>query len=301
MIASRVSAAHERCSHGGVRVHFPRYWAKATDRAEDSSGEDIELACWRWSDVSLAEAQELALEAARALVQTFVTTGRPPDKYGYSDRPLREPVLREIKGSDGAVVAAVTRNAQGCEVLNTTSAMFIDIDFDAQGAPSLFRRVIQLFRSEQPEVPGLARAQSFLNDHPGWGMRVYRTAAGLRILVTHAPIDSDSELADEVLREMCADPLYRRLCAVQKSYRARLTPKHWRCDAEEPPTAWPFEDDRKEEAFERWEQGYRDKSRGHAVCKLIHKLGSTTVHPEIQPIIELHDEATRVDSDLPLA
>lgn len=282
-------------------VHFPRYWAKASKDAADADGKTVQLACWRWSDASVEDAQQLAAAAAAALVETFATTGRSPDKYGYSDRPLREPVLRELRDGSGTVIAAVTRNAYGCEVLNTSGAMFIDIDFDQEEARSLLASLLQLFKKEPPEAPALARVWAFLNGHLGWGMRVYRTAAGLRILVTHAPIETGSAEAQEAFDAMRADPLYRRLCGLQHSYRARLTPKHWRCDVAQPPVSWPFADAARESAFEDWKQSYQRGCVPYATCALIRTLGNPTVHPDILPIVQLHDEATLVGQELPLA
>lgn len=282
-------------------MHFPRYWAKASHQGRNADGDPVEMACWRSSDESLQAAQALADVAAKSLVERFIETGRPPDSYGYSDRPLREPVLRELKDAQGQLVAAVTRNAHGCEVLNTTAAMFVDIDFEQVGGQRPLPKVIPIFKDKHPEIVPLARVESFAKQRPEWGLRVYRTTAGLRVLVTHAPIDSGSALADEVLDALDADPLYRRLCGLQESYRARLTPKHWRCKADEPPCVWPFSDAAQEAEFEDWQRTYRQLSEQYATCELLRTFGSADVHPDIAPILELHDAACGVGETLPLA
>ncbi len=46
----------------------------------------------------------------------------------YLDRPMREPVLREVKKDNGELAAVVTRNSYGCLVLNTARVMFVDVD-----------------------------------------------------------------------------------------------------------------------------------------------------------------------------
>ena len=51
-------------------------------------------------------------------------------------------------------------------------------------------------------------------------MRVYRTAAGLRVLVTGAGAPPRSDRARELLTELSADPLYVELCATHDCYRA---------------------------------------------------------------------------------
>src|SRR5258708_17287312 len=62
----------------------------------------------------------------------------------------------------------------------------------------------------------------------GLAVRVYKTAAGYRAMVVNAGFDPGSTRSEEVLKEFGADPLYVRLCKMQQSFRARLTPKPWR-------------------------------------------------------------------------
>jgi hypothetical protein len=283
-------------------LHFPAYWARAA-HADKRQGRAVELSAWRWSDASLAEAQQRAAEAARALVERFIATGELPDAYGYSDRALREPVLRELQAQDGGVSAAVTRNLQGAEVLNTTGAMFVDIDNEPQAPRSLLDGLKQLFgkRGIPAEQPQLERVRAYAVGHPDWGLRVYRTAGGLRVLITHALIQLDSAECEQVFEALGADLLYRRLCDAQQSYRARLTPKHWRCGLRRPPSSWPFSDAAAEAAFEKWQARYRAACRDRRTCELVETLGNRRVHPEIAPIVELHDAATRVSESLPLA
>jgi hypothetical protein len=100
-------------------MNFPRSWAK---------GSHGQFVCWRWLDSSLAEAAALAQEGARKVAEGFAAGGRLERRYGYADRPLREPVLRELKTSDGELAAALTRNSYGCLVLNTARVMFVDVD-----------------------------------------------------------------------------------------------------------------------------------------------------------------------------
>lgn len=73
-------------------MNFPKFWAKGTHQ---------QFTCWRWSDSSLAEAASLAQEAARRIAERFAAGDKLRHGYGYPDRPLREPVLREIKAPGG--------------------------------------------------------------------------------------------------------------------------------------------------------------------------------------------------------
>ena len=87
----------------------------------------------------------------------------------------------------------------------------------------------------------------------------------------------------------------------QKCYRARLTPKPWRCGLRRKPDRWPWLDAKAETRFQRWDAQYRTNSASWATCQLIRQIGNATVHPEVQTIIKLHDSATRVGENLQLA
>jgi hypothetical protein len=58
------------------------------------------------------------------------------DRYGYPDRPLREPILRSIPDSSGKPAGVITRKSFGCMVLNAAQMFIADIDlprnFDGQ-------------------------------------------------------------------------------------------------------------------------------------------------------------------------
>ena len=113
----------------------------------------------------------------------------------------------------------------------------------------------------------------FARRHPDLGVRVYRTAAGLRVLVTGAAAAPSSDRARELLTELASDPLYVELCATHDSYRARLTPKPFRVGEVALPVRWPFVDEAAKERYEEWVSEYDGRSSGHAVCRLISASG----------------------------
>ena len=277
-------------------MNFAPFWARGECEGQIS---------WRWSFHSLAEAQTLADQAAQKIADRIRHGDIPQRQHGYyPNRPFREPVLREIRNGAGEVAAVITRNSYGCLVLNTARVMFVDVDLPEPKRPGLFQR---LFGKPAPAPPGnpldnaVAKAEQWVRHHDGWGWRIYRTRAGLRLLATHALFDPETAASDDVFDALGADPLYRQLCTAQKCYRARLTPKPWRCYADTPPCRWPWPSEKDEARFKQWEAEYESAAGDYATCELIRKVGNSDVHADVQLILGLHDETTRAESKLELA
>jgi len=270
-------------------MNFPQFWAR---------GQNGDFFAWRWSAKNMAEAQTLANQAAQQNAERFRANTLPPKHGGYyPNRPMREQILQELKNPAGEIAAVVTRNSYGCQVLNTAKVMFVDIDLPEPRPPGLFQR---LFGKKETAAPSndraaaLARVENWTREHSEWGWRIYQTRAGLRLLATQALVDTGAPVVLEIFSALGADPLYRQLCLAQKCYRARLTPKPWRCGINREPDRWPWLDAKAERRFQKWEEQYKSFSGSWATCQLIRQIGNPTVHPEIQPIITLHDTATRV-------
>ncbi|HET7233667.1 MAG TPA: hypothetical protein VFJ16_26900 [Longimicrobium sp.] len=152
-----------------------------------------------------------------------------------------------------------------------------------------------------PTGAAIDQLRRFVAGRPGWRVRVYRTYAGLRYLVTHAPFSPTDGETQAVLAAVGADAQYIRLCQVQKSFRARLTPKPWRIGMENPRVKFPYENPAAEREMRAWEARYNQASAGRATCHFIEEIGTGAEHPDIAPIRALHDEQTRATSGLPLA
>ena len=119
-------------------------------------------------------------------------------------------------------------------------------------------------------------------------------------MVTNQRIRGGGNEAEAVLNEFGSDPLYTRLCRTQESFRARLTPKPWRCNFRKPPVKFPFEDAGTEAAFRGWEAEYSRRIAGYATCRLVTTFGDG-VDPAFAQLIEYHDRETKALADLPLA
>jgi hypothetical protein len=272
-------------------MHFPKHW-----QLVHRGG----VCAWGWSDDSPAAATtdgERRVARICEWLKNDLEGERGP--YGYPDRPMREEVLREFRGADGELTAAVSRNSYGCLVLNTAAALFVDVD---EPEPSALAGLVRLFRKPPAFEPMvLAKVGEWTTQHPGSGWRVYRTRAGIRLLATDQPFLPEHPICAQAFEHFSADPLYRRLCANQKCFRARLTPKPWRCEVPKPPHRWPWRDAAAEQAFAAWNREYLLAVERHATCRFLGQFGEARLHPALAELVAFHDDATRATSGLPLA
>jgi hypothetical protein len=306
----RVRAADERqCTRIEERnaMKIPAYWTKGTAEDTDQNGQKASFSCWRSSERSPEDARASAMAAAKRILRIIIG-GERPGRYAYGEVPLREEALEKFANEQGELVAAVTRNAYGSLVLNTDGVMFVDLDFP----PASFGETIQFFfkrlfnksatsPESQRESEITRRLERFLADKPQWGLRLYRTRAGLRALATHDLFDPAAESTLAMLRSVGCDPLYVQLCKTQKSFRARLTPKPWRCGVTTNPVRWPFENDDQQRRFERWQSDYALRQSKYATCRFLGTLGNGRLHPEVARIVDVHDKSTRCQEPLQLA
>jgi hypothetical protein len=154
---------------------------------------------------------------------------------------------------------------------------------------------------EPPETAALVRLKEWLASHEDWGVRIYRTRSGLRYLVTHATFEPGGVESEEAMRFLGADVQYVRLCRAQQCFRARLTPKPWRCGLAQPPMRSPWDNPARLDEMKRWIASYVAASENFATCKLLGTMGETRCAPVLEAIIALHDAQSRVESSLPLA
>lgn len=277
----------------------------------------MDVVAWGWSDRNMAEAEQRARRSADTLVARIRSGERLPDRYGYgSDRPLREEIVGEHGTPGREDSAVVTRNAYGALVLNAARVMFIDVDLPTgpaagKAGPGLLDSIIGLFRGRPASPPPTAspaastpseqaiidRVGGWVARNPDWGFRVYRTAAGVRLLATHDTFDPTGSEASEVMKALGSDPLYMRLCRAQECFRARLTPKPWRVGIQAPLFRHPWAGTNAEGAARRWLADYAKACEKAATCHLITKLGSSRIAQPVASIIRIHDDATGVTHD----
>ena len=275
-------------------MKIPKHWGKGTAQSLDGKGKVASFSCWHWSEISEADARHRARDKAEQILAKWLA-GEKLNAYSYGERPLREEIVQVISNRRKNEIALVTRNSYGALVLNAANAMFIDIDFDpSPGSLSgcllgIFGNLFRKKRAarENEQIQGIQR---WAEAHRELGIRVYRTYAGLRCLITNLTFDPVHPNTTEMMKELVCDPLYIKLCRQQECFRARLTPKPWRCRIDKPAVRYPFEAPQDEQRFRQWEDNYRQAAFQYAVCEMVTQIGSLQVHPDIEPILSLHDQ-----------
>jgi hypothetical protein len=281
------------------------YWAQSQMHATDPRGEVYHRSFLRASFESQSDAQRIADEAAAQLKAQIERGVEPEDWYLYSDRTHPEPIVEEILSDTDDRIGALSINGYGACIINTDRVVFIDIDVP-RSRPKPTNLLKRLFRKPDPIIPEdpaedvLSKLESYCHLGQDLGARVYKTAAGLRVLLTGELLDPRDDRTHAFFEELGADPQYTNLCRVQSCFRARLTPKPVRLNIGWPPTKVRADRDPSAELI-AWEQDYHDESAGYAVCKLIVQIGADTQHPDIARIQSIHDEYCGVGTELPLA
>jgi hypothetical protein len=131
--------------------------------------------------------------------------------------------------------------------------------------------------------------------------RIYRTASGLRAMAIDRDFDPAGRDAQELMKATGTDPAFSQLCMVQRSFRARLTPKPWRCKSSNPPNEYPRPEGEPRSRFATWLKEYEERSKGYATCRYLETIGSGSARGGAGKLLELHDRLTRCGEPLPLA
>lgn len=209
----------------------PRFSASAT-----AAHENGERTFFRSANAHSDVSEEAARAAAKVIAReraVAAAAGKMPltalGQYPYPDRAIVEPVLERLDdpARPGNELARLTRNSYLATVLNAYDVLFVDVDTcaDTSNAPE---------EKPVPEAEALAALDALCAERPELAFRVYATRAGLRYLCTTRRFAPRSPESAEILRRLRSDPRYARLCRVQNCYRARLTPKFWRCYTDGP-------------------------------------------------------------------
>ncbi len=282
----------------GNNMKIPKFWFKASTDCQTRENKKLHVQVWGWGDDMEAARQE-ASSRLRRLVDR-VRRGEPfPRGYGYGNHPLREEILETYAGESGPA-GMLTRNRYGALILNTASLLFLDIDLPPVG---LLQRLRAWFSRDKkdPNEPALAALREALQKERRATFRIYRTAAGMRVMAVDREYDPGSAETQALMQATKTDTAFSRLCQAQKSFRARLTPKPWRCGSAKPPGQYPRDDGKQRSDFERWLKDYERRCEKFATCRYLETVGSAAPKGAVAKMVELHDRLTRADVALPLA
>jgi hypothetical protein len=175
--------------------------------------------------------------------------------------------------------------------------LFLDIDFEV----GLAGAIRGLLKKQSPEQERLERLRRVLESHPDCQFRIYRTAGGLRVIGLGRPFDPAGRDAEVLMQSTGTDRCFIRLCKVQKCFRARLTPKPWRCGALRPWIRYPYRTTEEQQEMQKWIAEYEKQAAHYATCRFIESVGNAEPSADEQILMELHDQITRAASGFPLA
>ena len=225
---------------------------------------------------------------------------RHPDGKGWSYEVrgydiTQEPLLRTIKHI-GKEVGIITRNRYDAEVLNAKSMLCIDVDLgDPRRKDGCFveteHEALEALRDAtnnpmkwlpkyERDVWGRERNQWIDAHRQGIGFRVYRTAGGLRYICTTHAWRAGSDFENDLMRYVYADPMYRRICRIQRTFRVRLTPKPWRI---------------RQECIEHPDRIEWRNKPGEGIARTAEyaaTIGSDIVLPSFAELLRVHDSTT---------
>ncbi|MBL1218606.1 MAG: hypothetical protein D8M59_14070 [Planctomycetes bacterium] len=267
-----------------------KYWHRETQAAQDREGSSYALIGWGGSSRSIEEARQRARDKLQRMIDTL---GRGEDlhEYEYHNGELREELIEQITDNRGTLIAAVTRNRYGALVLNAANVLIADIDLPNTVSiggllGSIFGRKKKGPSPRDTVIDSLHRIAS---QHPAWRLHVYDTHSGLRVFETSRPYDPTSNDSQDMLAALNSDTLYRSLCRTQQCYRARLTPKPWRCNSQRPPNTFPRESKADQREFDQWLSAYNDTARRYTVCRLNTTIGNGIMTDEAMQVMAVHD------------
>ena len=170
------------------------------------------------------------------------------------------------------------------------------------GCAMLFVRNLRLWQADRassasaqdPNKAALERVAAFSQQNPSWGLRLYKTPKGLRVLVTHQTLLPTSPAVQQLFSALQVDPLYARLCAQQQCFRARLTAKPWRIGiAGSSPQVrrWPVAQAHQDQRT-AWSQHYDRTAADYSACHFVAQLGETNIDTTVQAVLDWHDSAS---------
>ena len=263
-----------------------KYWVSIQEPV-NIDGKNIEIKCYDGSNISLADAKDKAYQKLPILLDKIKGKLNSSEDYVVE---IREEVTHEINSSN-----VVTRNRYGALVLNSENIPIIDIDQPKLGFFGLFNFYRGL-ENRKKKIYSQVKALASRAEFSKMGFRIYETKRGARVILEGVSIKPESNEMARLFRLLNSDPIYAKLCLLQKCYRARLTPKPSNIRVRVKKFLYPRSES-EQNKVENWLKTYEKKSENFASCRLVETIRSQSQNLTIQ----YHDEITKAKSQLPLA
>ena len=287
-------------------MKVPAYWAKSSIDGRDREGRSVTYSAWGWSTESKNHAESEARSRAQRICDRL-RTGEKPDSYDYHEHPLREQIVDSFLDGE-TQLAVITRNRYGALVLNCANVCFVDVDFPTIKSAGFLDSILFAFSARKKHErlqayanESMQKVKQWSGNNPQHSFRLYRTKAGLRLLFTDRTYDPRSDEITAIMNGLGSDPLYQKLTTKQNCFRARLTPKPWRCGCSSPPNRYPWEYEKEAMKYEKWLEKYEQTIHDYVSCKFVRSIGNPSSHDCIAKVVELHDRYSCSDGDHKLA
>lgn len=273
-------------------MHIPTSWEKTSSEFDTPDGRRFHVVVWGWGPDRSAARWEASGRLQRLIER--IRRGEPfPSPYTYGSRPLREQIIQTVDGEGQTAQAVITRNRYGALVLNTARLLFLDIDLPPRTLISHLRHLLRGKRVDSATTL-LGKLRNTLGEaRPTTTFRLYRTAAGFRAIAIDREFEPGNHATETLMQLTGTDSAYVQLCRAQQSFRARLTPKPWRCGCPLPPGEHPRETPELERQFAAWLGAYEAASSRFATCHYLETIGSGSSSPHAADLVQIHDRLTR--------
>jgi hypothetical protein len=198
----------------------------------------------------------------------------------------------------GACWLGWSRDSFKTGLLSAILALFLGV------LAAQFLHRLRMFAAGGAENRARKRIESFAAAHRDWRLRLYRTPAGFRVLALHRTFDPAEAAVGEFFEALGTDRVYARMCANQRCFRARVSPKPWRIGISRHlrprPGVWPIKPEQMPMRRE-WIENYERSAASYSACRFEKEFGTGGVHDSALAVQRLHDELSRAGSGLPMA
>lgn len=251
-----------------------RYWSIEKSKVNFGQ-EEKEISCYGGSNISEQDALEKAKEKIEKVKRKIHGDASVFDSYEVE---IREEIIREIDAK-----TIITRNRYGAQVLNVQDLMILDIDKPESSFLDIFKKP----KDDKTKILELIHKLSNKAIYQGYGLRIYETFKGIRVIVLGGAFDAKAAATQKMMQEFHCDDLYSLLCSKQGCFRARLTPKPGRMKLKGRRVQFPRSSE-EDEGLRVWLSAYEAASQNYGVCKFIEQIGTGN----ITEAVRVHDEMT---------